>query len=67
MFFLIVEEEEEKEPEPEWEPFIPEEPSPILTALHGTKQGKVWLSMGEFDAGKILKTSAESVRFHTKL
>ena len=45
-------EEEAKSPEPEWNPFIPETPSPILTALHSTDgEDKVWLSLGDFDAG----------------
>ncbi|XP_052805423.1 cilia- and flagella-associated protein 44-like isoform X2 [Mya arenaria] len=44
-------EEEEKEKEPEWEPYIPDEPSPILTGFYGDKPGTIWLSMGNFDAG----------------
>jgi len=37
--------EEEKEPEPEWEPYIPETPSPILTGFYSDKPGTIWLSM----------------------
>ncbi|XP_053372820.1 cilia- and flagella-associated protein 44-like [Mercenaria mercenaria] len=44
------EEEEEGEPEPEWHPYIPAEPSPILTGFY-SEPGKFWLSMGDFDAG----------------
>ena len=43
--------EETKEPEPEWEPYIPEEASPVLQAMYSDEDNKVWLSMGDFDAG----------------
>ncbi|XP_022324096.2 cilia- and flagella-associated protein 44-like isoform X1 [Crassostrea virginica] len=43
-------EEEKKTPEPEWKPYIPSEPSPILTGFY-SEEGQFWLSMGEFDAG----------------
>ena len=44
-------EEGAKEQEPEWEPYIPEQPSPVLQALYSDEDNKVWLSMGDFDAG----------------
>ncbi|XP_052253766.1 cilia- and flagella-associated protein 44-like isoform X2 [Dreissena polymorpha] len=59
--------EEEKEPEPVWEPYIPAEPSPILTGFYSDKPGTFWLSMGEFDAGYLYEcafpesSSAEEV------
>ena len=43
--------EEEKEPEEEWQPFIPSEPSPVLFATCSQHKDRIWLSMGEFDAG----------------
>jgi hypothetical protein len=46
MFFLNVFYylEEEGEPEPEWHPYIPADPSPILTGFY-SEPGKFWLSM----------------------
>ncbi|GFR82702.1 cilia- and flagella-associated protein 44-like [Elysia marginata] len=44
-----------KTPKPEWHPYIPEEPSPILNASYAEQEGQFWLSMGEFDAGYLYK------------
>lgn len=35
---------EKKTPEPEWKPYIPSEPSPILTGFY-SEEGQFWLSM----------------------
>ncbi|XP_048773099.2 cilia- and flagella-associated protein 44-like isoform X2 [Ostrea edulis] len=43
-------EEERKAPEPEWKPYIPSEPSPIMTGFY-SEEGQFWLSMGGFDSG----------------
>ena len=51
MVHLIVSEEEKKEEEEEWEPYIPEEPSPIRQCFYAKEENKFWLSMGDFDAG----------------
>ena len=44
-FFFVILEEEKQEEEEEWTPYIPEEPSAILTGLHSKEEGKFWLSM----------------------
>ncbi|KAK3770719.1 hypothetical protein RRG08_037905 [Elysia crispata] len=48
-------EQKPKTPKPEWHPYIPEEPSPILNASYAEEEGQFWLSMGEFDAGYLYK------------
>ena len=44
-FFCFPEEEEKKEEEEEWQPYIPDVPSPILHGFHSREEGKFWLSM----------------------
>ena len=43
--FPVTEEKAPPEPEPDWHPYIPEDPSPILEAFYSDKEGHFWLSM----------------------
>ncbi|KAK3107710.1 hypothetical protein FSP39_020546 [Pinctada imbricata] len=53
-------------PEAEWKPYIPEEPSPILTGFY-SEEGKFWLSMGEFDAGYLYECKFTSDEEHERI
>ena len=45
LIHFLVEETKDEDDEEEWSPFIPQEPSPILSGIHAKDEGKVWLSM----------------------
>lgn len=42
--------EEEFEEDKEWEPYIPETPSPIMQVMYSIREHHVWLCMGDYDA-----------------
>ncbi len=67
MSFLFCLAEEPKEPEPEWNPFIPPTPSPILTGFY-SDPGQFWLSMVKYTALAIFNpfTSIGGLNCHAK-
>ncbi|KAK7485708.1 hypothetical protein BaRGS_00023009, partial [Batillaria attramentaria] len=46
-----IKQEEEDKKKPQWKPYMPPHPSPILQVLYLESNARFWVSMGDYDAG----------------